>query len=88
VGLLENHATQNPHMLFLLNNEGNTPLDSAIIQGETMKAEVLMNRIKKAQNTYSLLRFLTKPSRLELKYEKSFTLAVKRNSNAILRLFP
>lgn len=75
-------------MLFLLNNEGNTPLDTAILQGDLQKAEILMNRIKKSQHAYSLLRFLTKPSRLDLKFEKSFTLAVKRNSNAIIRLFP
>ena len=42
VGLLETHATQNPHMLFLLNNEGNTPLDTAIMQGDTQKAEILI----------------------------------------------
>lgn len=64
-------------MLFLLNNEGNTPLDTAILQGDLQKAEILMNRIKKSQHAYSLLRFLTKPSRLDLKFEKSFTLAVK-----------
>lgn len=73
-------------MLFLLNKEGNTPLDTAIMQGDTQKAEILINRIKKSEHTFSILRFLTKPARLEL--EKSFTLAVKRNSNAIIRLFP
>jgi len=30
-------------MLFLINNKGNTPLDTAIENGDTDKAEVLMN---------------------------------------------
>ncbi len=34
------------------------------------------------------LKFINKPMRLELRFEKSFTLAVKENKQDVLELFP
>lgn len=34
------------------------------------------------------LKFIKKPSRLELRFEKSFTLCVKTNKQDVLELFP
>jgi ankyrin repeat protein len=31
-----------PHLLFMLNNEGYTPLDICILEGNTEKAELLI----------------------------------------------
>lgn len=84
---LETQATINPHMLFILNQMGMTPLDMAIFEGKNDRAELLLKKSKKF-HSMSSIRFVTKPNRLELKYEKSFTLAVQKNNNDLLFLFP
>lgn len=76
-----------PHLLFMLNNEGYTPLDVCILEGNTEKAELLIQKIKKFQ-TSSNLRFIKKANRLELKYEKALTLSVMKNNSTIIRAFP
>jgi ankyrin repeat protein len=83
IEILEHQATINPHMLFILNQMGMTPLDMAIFEGKKDRAELLLKKSKKF-HSMSNIRFITKPHRLELKYEKSFTLAIQKNNNDIL----
>ena len=85
--ILENQATINPHMLFILNQMGMTPLDMAVFEGKNDRAEMLLKKSKKF-HSMSSIRFITKPHRLELKYEKSFTLALQRNNNELIYNFP
>ena len=85
--LLETQATVNPHMLFILNQLGMTPLDMAIFEGKNDRAELLLKKSKK-YHSHSSLRFILKPHRLELKYEKSFTIAIQKNNNDLLFKFP
>lgn len=87
IDILDNQATINPHMLFILNHLGMTPLDMAIFEGKSDRAELLLKKSKKF-HSMSSIRFVTKPNRLELKYEKSFVLAVQRNNNDIIFAFP
>jgi len=77
--LLEMQANNNPHMLFILNQLGMTPLDMAIFEGKNDRAELLLKKSKKFHSMCNL-RFILKPHRLDLKYEKSFTLAVQKNN--------
>lgn len=85
--LLDNQATINPHMLFILNHLGMTPLDMAIFEGKNDRAELLLKKSKKF-HSQSSIRFIQKPHRLELKYEKSFTMAIQKNNNDLLFKFP
>ena len=120
-----------PHHLFMLNKEGQTPLDVAILETiaaadvkarisrekkakmdhnsaspqqqlkenieneeaenefekETEKATMLIQRMQKYGPECSI-KFVQKPHRLDLMFEKSFAMAVKQNNNDILDLFP
>ena len=110
----------------MLNKEGQTPLDVAIIETlaaaefkakktrqkaqqneggddqkleqeqidaeiefekETEKAMMLIQRMQKYGPECSI-KFVQKPHRLDLMFEKSFAMAVKKNNNDILDLFP
>ena len=51
------------------------------------KALALMKMMLKFSNDCSI-KFLMQPQRLELKYERSFTMAVKKNRLYILTMFP
>ena len=42
IDILDNQATINPHMLFILNHLGMTPLDMAIFEGKNDRAELLL----------------------------------------------
>ena len=84
---MESRLLKAPHLLFMLNNEGYTPLDVCIMEGNTEKAELLVNKIKKFQSS-SNLRFIKKANRLELKYEKALTLAIMKNNTKVVRSFP
>jgi hypothetical protein len=42
IEMLKDHASVNPHMLFILNQMGLTPLDVAIIEDKTDRAEILL----------------------------------------------
>lgn len=66
---------------------GLTPLDMAIFEGKTDRAELLLKKSKKF-HSMSSIRFITKPHRLELKYEKSFTIAIQKNNTDLLFKFP
>ena len=48
---------------------------------------MLIARMHKYSHECSI-RFVKKPHRLDLKFEKSFAMAVKKNKNDILLLFP
>lgn len=87
IDLLDNQATINPHMLFILNQMGMTPIDMAIYEGKTDRAELLLKKSKRFHSNSSI-RFILKPHRLELKYEKTFTIALQKNNNDILFKFP
>ena len=84
---LETQVTKNPHLLFMLNKEGYTPLDVAIMEGNNQRAELLITRTKKF-HPLSSIRFVDRPNRLEMKYEKPFTLAVYTNNVPIMTKFP
>ena len=71
----------------MLNNEGYTPLDMCIMEGNTEKAELLVHKIKKFQTNCNL-RFIKKANRLELKYEKALTLAIMKNNSKVISSFP
>lgn len=64
-----------------------TPLDFAINEKEEEKAKILIDRMQKYNNNCSL-KFVKRPQKLELKFEKSFTLAVLRNNLNIIQSFP
>lgn len=87
---LENQAFTAPHMLFLINLEGCTPLDIAINELQDAKALSLIDKMGKFGTafTHSPLRFVKRPNRLELKYEKAFTLAVLKNNLTLIQAFP
>jgi hypothetical protein len=44
---LDSQATINPHMLFILNHMGMTPLDMAIFEGKNDRADILLKKSKK-----------------------------------------
>ena len=54
---------------------------------ETEKATMLIQRMQKYGPDCSI-KFVQKPHRLDLMFEKSFAMAVKQNNNDILDLFP
>ncbi len=84
---LQNQISSNPHMLFMLNKQGMTPLDIAINEKEEEKAKIFIDRMQKYNNNCSL-KFVKRPNRLDLRYEKSFTLAILRNNLALITSFP
>ena len=53
----------------------------------TEKAQLLIARMRKYGPDCSI-KYVKKPHRLDLKFEKSFATAVKKNKNEILLLFP
>lgn len=64
-----------------------TPLDRAINEKEEEKAKLLIDKMAKYNDSCSL-KFVKKPHRLELKFEKSFTLTVLRNNSYLIQNFP
>ena len=69
----------NPHLLFMLNKQGMTPLDVAINEQDEDKAKALMDTMQR-YNPNCSLKFVKRSHRLDLKYEKAFTIAVLRNN--------
>lgn len=59
----------------------------AIASAKMAKAITLMRNMLKYHRECSI-KFLRQPHRLELKYEKSFTMAVKKNRLHLLSMFP
>jgi hypothetical protein len=57
------------------------------VDNATEKAQMLIATMHKYGPDCSI-RFIKKPLRLDLKFEKSFAMAVKKNKNDILQLFP
>lgn len=53
----------------------------------TEKAQNLINKMAKFTPDCSI-KFVQKPHRLDLMFEKSFAMAVKKNKNDVLDLFP
>jgi hypothetical protein len=71
----------------MLNKQGFTPLDVAVTEGENVKARYLIEKMQRF-NTNCSLKFVKRPNRLELKFEKSLTLAINKNNSLILQCFP
>ena len=84
---LEQQIDNQPHFLFLLNKQGYTPLDLAINEKEEDKAKLLIQKMQKFTDNCSL-KFVKKCQRLELKFEKSFTLSVLKNNTTLIHCFP
>ena len=84
---LEDQISSSPHLLFLLNKSGLIPLDLAITTKEDEKARLMIDRMNKLSPNCSL-KFIQRPQRLDLRFEKSFTLAVLRNNREIIEAFP
>ena len=57
------------------------------VENATEKAQMLILRMHKYGPECSI-KFVQKPHRLDLMFEKSFAMAVKKNKNDILDLFP
>ena len=77
----------NPHLLFMLNKQGMTPLDVAINEQDEDKAKALMDTMQR-YNPNCSLKFVKRSHRLDLKYEKAFTIAVLRNNAHLIQAFP
>ena len=87
---LENFGTQiqnQPHMLFMLNKQGLLPLDMTIAEKDEPRSLKLIEYMKSFNNNCSL-KFVKRPHRLDLKFEKSFCLAILKNNLALLDAFP
>jgi len=74
-------------LLFMLNKSGLTPLDMTILENDEKRAIFLIEKMKAFTNNCSL-KFVKRPHRLDLKFEKSFSLAVQKNNQAIIDAFP
>ena len=70
----------------MLNKLGYTPLDLCINENDEKRSLYLIEKMHKYNNNCSL-KFVKRPNRLELKFEKSFTLAVLRNNENIIEAF-
>lgn len=57
------------------------------IENAREKAQMLIMRMQKYSPDCSI-KFVKKPHRLDLKFEKSFAMAVKKGKNDIVELFP
>mmetsp|Transcript_23881 Transcript_23881/g.31995 ORF Transcript_23881/g.31995 Transcript_23881/m.31995 type:complete len:220 (+) Transcript_23881:852-1511(+) len=57
------------------------------VENATEKAQMLILRMQK-YGPHCSIKFVQKPHRLDLMFEKSFAMAVKMNKNDILDLFP
>jgi ankyrin repeat protein len=75
-------------MLFLINKEGCTPLCMAINEMQDAKALTLIDKMERFGVHHSPLRFVKRPNRLELKFEKPFTLSVLKNNFTLIQAFP
>ena len=64
-----------------------TPLDIAINEQVDYKAKIIIDKMFKFNENCSL-KFIKKPNRLELKFEKSFVLSVLRNNSELIKSFP
>lgn len=65
----------NPQMLFMLNKDGYSSLDVAVKEKDNERAAFLIERYQ-AFGPQSSLRFVKRPNKLDLKFEKAFTLAL------------
>jgi len=54
---------------------------------QDVKALSLIDKMERF-GAHSNLRFVKRPNRLELKYEKPFTLSVLKNNFALIQAFP
>ncbi len=68
-----------PHLIYLINREGCTALDIAINEQQDKKATLLIEYMEKFSQNPSL-RYVKKPNRVDLRFEKAFTLSVLRNN--------
>ena len=57
------------------------------VENATEKAQMLILRMQK-YGPHCSIKFVQKPHRLDLMFEKSFAMAIKMNKNDILDLFP
>jgi hypothetical protein len=67
----------------MLNNDGYTPLDMTIQEGNVEKAIFLINKIKKFHPNCNI-KYIKKANRLDLKFEKAITLAILKNNINLL----
>ena len=84
---IEQLVNASPHLMYMINREGCSPLDLAINQQHDKKALVLIDFMEKFSSNASLM-FVKKPNRLEMRFEKAFTLSVLRNNLYLIQAFP
>lgn len=84
---LETQVYQQPHLLFLLNKDGCTPLDLAINEQQYEKAVTLLENMQKLYHCKEL-KLLRRPNRVDMKFEKAFTLAIIKNDRRVIEAFP
>lgn len=77
----------NPQLLFMLNKEGLSSLDVAVKEQDNARAQFLIERYQQFGPS-SCLRFVKRPNKLDLKFEKAFTLALTLNNYEMVKKFP
>lgn len=77
--MLMQRISEQPHHILALNKLGLTPLDMAVFSNDEEKSVFLIEKMKAFANNCSL-KFVKRPHRLDLKFEKSFCLAVQKNN--------
>ena len=71
----------------MLNKDGYTVLDMAIREGDIAKATMLIEKAITFTPQCSL-KYVKRPNKLDLKFEKAFTLALHTNSFDLVKKFP
>lgn len=84
---METLIGQAPHLLFKINKQGCSPLDIAINEQQDQKAMKFIEYMESFAMVPGL-KFIKSPNRLEMRFEKPFTLSVLRNNLTLIQSFP
>jgi ankyrin repeat protein len=95
---VERMAANGPHLMYMVNSEGQTPLDVAInttiqekeakVSEEQEKKAVVLIEMMEKFSTNGALMYVKKPNRVELRFEKAFILSVVKNNLLLIQAFP
>ena len=70
-------------MLYKINKQGCSPLDIAINEQQDAKAIAFIEYME-SFSVLPGLKFIKRPNRLEMRFEKAFTLSVLRNNLSLI----